>query len=138
LSRYSLEREAKLRSGVRIILAGTVVPVTWVAAALAFLASSGPWFARGLQEASFRHMVLRLLASLVTLAGGILIVGLVRQARWRWAACGAWAGAIVAIGGLFAIGSAGELLGGLVVLAVGAAVVGTFAWVLLKFDPPAT
>jgi hypothetical protein len=130
-----LEREDKFRGGVRILLAGAVVPITWLSAAVSLFASSAPWFSYGPQDTSLRNMMLRVLAGLVILAGGVLILGLLRQARWRWAACGAWTGATVASGALF---SSSDLTAGLAVFATGAAIVAVFAWVMLTFDPPAT
>ena len=136
MSRYAEEREARFRSGVRILLAAAVVPSTWFIGWLGLFAASGPWVPR--RAVSVRDVILWLLVGLLTLAAVVLVIGLLRGARWRWAASGAWVGTLILTAVLIGLPSATGWEGGVAFGLAGIGIAGAYAWTLVKFDPPAT
>ena len=134
LQHYAQDREARFRSGVRVLLGAVVVPITWFYTAMGFFVASGPLFVS--DRDPIRNTVLRGISVLFVAAATALIVGLVRTARWRWVMAGAWVGALVAIGILIAVPSRGW--GGTIGFGLAACgVAAAYAWAFVQFDPPA-
>ena len=134
MHQYAQDREAKFRSGVRVLLGAVVVPITWFYSAMGFFVASGDWFVA--RPEPLRNTVLRGISALLVAAAIALIIGLARTARWRWGVAGAWAGALTAIGGLTIVPFPGwQGTRGIGLVAVGLAV--AYAWAFVRFDPPA-
>ena len=136
MSRYAEEREKKFRGGIRILLAGVVVASTWFIGWLGMFAASGPWFRA--QTVSLRQAVLWFLVALLTCAAGVVVIALVRGARWRWAASGAWVGSLVLTAVAIGLPSARDWRGSFAFGLAGIGIAAVYALTLLKFDPPAT
>ena len=138
-SRYLAEREARVRGGVRLIVAAAIVPCTWLVAAWAWMAS----WAAGLRQPADSHsgepLLLRALVVLLIGAACAGALGLLRGARWRLTAFGAWAG--ILLGTVLAIiypqvgqGAAGDPF---TVAGIAVVILATLTWALLEYDPPA-
>ena len=134
MHQYAKDREARFRSGVRVLLGAVVVPLTWFYTAMGLFVARGPLFVN--DRDPIRNLVLRGMAVLLVATATALIVGLAWTARWRWAMAGAWVGALVAVGILIALPSRGwEGTVGFGVVACGVAA--AYAWAFVQFDPPA-
>ena len=136
MSRYAQDREIRFRGGIRILLAGVVVATTWTIGWLAMFAASAPWF--GPRTVSLRQVVLWFLVGLLTCAAGVVVIGLVRGARWRWAASGGWVGSLVLTAVAIGLPSTRDWRGGFAFGLAGIGIAAVYALTLLKFDPPAT
>ena len=138
MSRYALEREAKIRAGIRLLLAAAVAVITWIIVSFAVFLGSGPWFTFPGLISPQRETPLLISAGVATLAACVLILGLLRGSVWRRAASAVWAGSALVTGFLLAFPTQRGTERSVSLLLATGALVGAFWYAQVKLDVPAT
>jgi hypothetical protein len=135
MSRYAQDKDARFRSGIRLLCGLVAVPVTFCLATLGIVGAGLLGLERGGVGGSVQGRLLQALVGVLAVTTLLLLVGLIWRMRWRWAASGAWSTALAATAILTALTFEWPAI---LTLGVGGTfVAGVCSWALARFDPPA-